>query len=35
MSSNEALLINSDDTLNNCNESCLRLDLDISVEEAT
>ena len=35
MSSNEASLINSDGILNNCNESCLRLDSDNSVENAT
>ena len=35
MSSNESLLINLDGILNKCNESCLRLDSDISIEEAT
>ena len=33
--SNDVLLIDSDGILNNCNESCIRLDSDISVEEAT
>ena len=32
MSSNEALLINLDGILNNCNEVCLRLDDDTSIE---
>ena len=35
MSSNDALLINSDDKLSNCDEVCLRLDYDTSVEDAT
>ena len=35
MSSNEASLINSDGILNSYNEPFLRLDSDISVEEAT
>ena len=33
MSSNEALLINLDGIINNCNKACLRLESDTSVEE--
>ena len=35
MSSNDALLINSDGILSNFDEVCVRLDSDTSVEEAT
>jgi len=35
MSLNETLLINSDGIMNNCNEACIRLDSDTSVEAAT
>ena len=35
MSSNDALLINSDGILSNFDEVCVRLDSDTSIEEAT